>query len=324
MTRPSLRVRLHDAWILYLAPWLPSWLPWPLAYRCYRFLARFRHMFPEPAAAAVAIAPDYLEIADVAAFERDVRTVWLLDAVDLYLSRRRRTDWLPEHVEVQGEWPSGAFVAVSFHYGTGLWVFRDLRRHGRDVKLVAARFDPGDFRAYPMRYRYGAARFAEVERISGERNAYRPGIRAKLLDALARGVPVISVMDMPPRMAPRGQRAVHFLGRPASLPDGSLALARDAGVPIVPYWVEIDLDRGRRRLVIGHAIAPDSPDAALAGLAATLDRLIRAQPAAWLFWNEWPDWIRDAAPLHARPPFSNEAAEGRLSDGTPVAGKKDP
>ena len=30
----------------------------------------------------------------------------------------------------------------------------------------------------------------------------------------------------------------------------------DAGVPIVPWWVEIDLETGRRKLVIGKALAP--------------------------------------------------------------------
>lgn len=291
----ALRARLHDSWILFFAPWLLSCLPWSCAYAGVRALARFRHMFAEPAEAAARVAPQYVAIADVRAFKRDVRSVWLLDAVDLYLSRRRRTDWLPAHIEVEGEWPKGAFVALSFHYSTGLWVFRDLRRCGRDAMLVAARFDPGDYANHPARYRYGAARFAEVERISGQPNAFRPGIRGKLHGALARGVPVISVMDMPPRMAPRGQRPVRLLDHVASLPDGSLTLAQEAGVPIVPYWVEIDLQHGRRKLVIGKAIAPDPIDQVLAGLAGSLDRLIRMQPAAWLFWSEWPAWLRDAS-----------------------------
>jgi hypothetical protein len=318
----ALRKSLHDLWILYLAPGLPSWLPWPWAYACYRGLARLKKMYPEPVAAAAAIAPRYLPIDDIEALQRDVRTVWLLDAVDLQLSRRRPVDWFPEHVEVQGTWPSGAFVATSFHYSTGLWVFRDLRRHGRDVVLISARFDPANFEQHPIRYRYGAARFAEVERISGRPVAFRPGIHQKILDALRSGVPVISVMDMPPRMVPRGQRPVRLLDCPASLPDGSLALAAEAGVPIVPYWVEIDLARGRRKLVIGEPVAPAPADAVLAGLAASLDRLIRAEPAAWLFWNEWPTWLSDAAVLHTTLPFSNEGAEGRLSDSAPVAGTR--
>ncbi|MEP7043345.1 MAG: hypothetical protein ABI843_09790 [Dokdonella sp.] len=320
MNLSALRKSIHDLWILYLAPWLPSWLPWPMAYACYRCLARLKNIYPEPAAAAAAIAPNYLPIADIEALQRDVRTVWLLDAVDLQLSRRRPVDWFPAHVEVQGTWPSGAFVATSFHYGTGLWVFRDLRRHGRDVVLIAARFDRANFAQHPVRYRYGAARFAEVERISGRPNAYRPGVREKILNTLRSGVPVISVMDMPPRLAPRGQRPVRLLDRPASLPDGSLALAAEAGVPIVPYWVEMDLARGRRKLVIGEAVAPAPADVALAGLASSLDRLIRAEPAAWLFWSEWPTWLSDAASLHAPSPFSKEVAEGRLSDSVPAAG----
>jgi hypothetical protein len=278
-------------------------------------------MYPEPAEAAAAIAPQYLPIADVEAFKRDVRTVWLLDAVDLRLSLQRRTDWLPEHVEVQGAWPrNGAFVATSFHYSTGLWVFRDLRRHRRDVILISARFDRANFDNHPVRFRYGSTRMGEVERISGNPNAYRPGVRKTVLEALGRGVPVISVMDMPPRMAPYGQRPVTFLDRAASLPDGSLMLAKEAGVPIVPYWVEIDLATGKRKLVIGDAIAPEPVDDVLSRLAGSLDTLIRAEPAAWLFWNEWPAWQSDAAALHAQPPFSNEAAEGRLSSSAPVPG----
>lgn len=292
------RASLHDFWLLYLAPWLPSWLPWGCAYRCYRAIARSPRMYPEPARAAMANAPACVPIDDVHAFARDVRTVWLLDAVDLALSRRHRRDWMPAHVTVRGRWPAGAFVAAGFHYGTGLWAFHDLRRNGRDAVFVAARFDRADFARHPWRYRYGVARVAEIERIGGEAVAFRPGVRPRLLDALARGVPFVSLVDTPPRHAPRGQRPLHLLGRPASLPDGSVLLAREAGVPIVPFWVEIDLQSGLRTLVIGEPIAAEPVDAALVALASILDRLIRAQPAAWLFWNEWPAWQQDAAALH--------------------------
>jgi hypothetical protein len=308
------RSRLHDFWLLYAAPALPSRLPWRWAYACYRFMARF-DLFPEPAAAAARVAPQFLPITDVEALKRHVRTVWLLDAVDLRLSLRHPTDWLPWHVTVEGAWPAtGAFVAVSFHYSTGLWVFRDLRRRGRDVVLISARFDRSEYTHHPVRYRYGTSRMAEVERISEEPIAYRPGVRKRVLDVLARGMPVISVMDMPPRMAPRGQRQVPLLGTTASLPDGTVALARDAGVPLVPYWVEIDFARGTRKLVIGEPIAPGPIDRIMAELARMLDRLIRANPAAWLFWNEWLAWIRDAAELERDDGFSNAESEVRLDD----------
>lgn len=319
--RPRLRSRLHDAFILYLAPWLPSFLPWPLAWRCYRWLARWPGMYPEPVAAAVREAPRFLPIADPEAFARDARSVWLLDAADLYRSRRRPAGWLPPQLDRVGAWPAGPFVALGFHYSAGLWVFGDLRRSGHDAVMVLARQDPGAFTSHPVRLRYGRLRMAEVERIAGRPPAYRPRVRERLLQELADGACVLCLLDVPPHIAPRGQRPVHILGQPASLPAGALDLAREAGVPVVPYWVEIDPASGRRRLVIGEALDPAPVDAVLAQLAARLDGLIRQQPAAWLFWNEWPAWLRDAAPLHG-PSFSNGGPEGSLPDASPREGEQ--
>jgi len=291
----DLRGRFADTWMLTIAPGWPSHLPWPLAYACYRALARQRGLFADFASGA-ACAPEYLLIADVDAFMHDVRTTHLLDVADLALSRRKPVDWWPEHIDVVGEWPkSGAFVVVTFHYGTGLWLCRALRRAGHRGMFLSARFERDAFEARPLLHRYGTERLAEVERIAGAPIAYRPGARETLLDALAHGISVIGLIDVPPRLAPRGQRPVELLGRRASLPDGLLQLADDAHVPIVPCWVELDFTSGRRRVVIGEARAAAPFDETLAELASTLDRLIRASPAQWMFWREWSGWLRDAA-----------------------------
>jgi hypothetical protein len=295
----DLRGPLADTWTLSVAPGWPSYLPWPLAYRCYRALARQRSLYADFASGATC-APGYVPIANPEAFLHDVRTMLLLDVADLALSRRRPLEWWPEHVDVAGEWPrGGAFVAVTFHYGTGLWICRALRRAGHRSMFLSGRFERDAFASRPLLYRYGTERLAEVERITGAPIAYRPGARETMLDALAHGTSIIGLIDVPPRLAPRGQRPVELLGHPASLPDGLLQLAADANVPIVPCWVEVDLASGRRRVVIGAARAPTPLDAALADIAATLDRLIREAPAAWMFWREWSGWLRDAAPLHA-------------------------
>ncbi|MBX3689164.1 hypothetical protein [Dokdonella sp.] len=313
MSLAAARRWLHDAWILHVVPYLPSRLPWRLAWPCYRLFARSASLYPEPVSAALAHAPAQLPIGDLAAFARDVRSVWLFDAADLHLSRRHPPGWLPEHVKVRGQWPTGAFVAASFHYGTGLWIFSDLRRNGHESVFVSGRFDQADFARHPLRYRHGMARMAELERLGGQAVAFRPGIRPRLRDALAAGHVVVSLLDVPPRLAPHGQHPARLLDRAASLPEGMLKIAAEAGVPIVPCWIEIDFDRGERTLVIGAPIAPEPIEAALAQLAQLLDSLIRKQPAAWLFWAEWPAWQRDAAALHGAPTFSNVAAEGSLS-----------
>lgn len=317
--KAGIRSRLSDWWLLRGAPALPARLPWLLAWPVYRLLARLWHMYPEPVEGAAAIAPAYLPIADCRAFRHDLRTNWLLDAADLVRSRRRRTDWLPDDLEVVGAWPArGGFVAASFHYGNGLWILRHLRASGHDSMFVSGRFEAADFSTHPERYRYGCARMAEVERIGGRPSAYRPGVRGQILAALEDGAAVVGLVDVPPRLAPRGQCPVHLLGQPASLPLGLFELAREAAVPVVPCWVEPDFRSGRRRLVIGEALSSEVPREVAATLAATLDRLLRAQPAAWMFWNEWPGWLADAAPLHAA--FPTGAAEGRLRGSESVAG----
>ena len=294
------RRNLLDWWTLYLAPWLPSWLPWRWAYPCYRWFARSACLHRERAVAAAGIAPLYVPVADRRAFMHDLRTVWLLDAADLALSRRGPVDRLPAHVTVEGSWPArGGFIAVGFHHAAALWAFHDLRRHGHATTMVLARLDEREFGADRVRYRYARDRIAELERVGGEACIHRPHARAKLLDALARGVAVISLIDVPPRLAPRGQQPVQLLGQPASLPVGALELACESGVPVVPFWVELDLHSGRRRLVIGAAHAPVAIDALRDALAALLDRLVRTQPAAWHMWQEWPAWLQAAAALHS-------------------------
>jgi hypothetical protein len=312
MTANRFRERLHDAWMLSLAPRLPSRLPWKTAYACYRALARSPRLFSEAVDAAASIAPAHVPIADIDAFRHDARTTWLLETADLYLSRRQPVDWLPAHVAIKGSWPAGAFIALTFHYGTGLWLCRALRQAGHRSMFLSASFERDEFAQRPWRYGYGAQRLREVERIGGEPIAYRPGVRRTLLDALRRGSSVIGLIDIPPRLAPRGQVGVRLLDQAASLPDGLLRLAIEAQVPIVPCWVDIDFASGHRTVVIGDAQLPEPMGPVLADLAASLDRLVRTRPAAWMFWPEWNGWVRDAAREQAVETFSNRDATGTL------------
>jgi hypothetical protein len=307
----ALRIAAADAWMLSLAPALPVRMPWPLAYRFYRSVARSEGLYRDAVDGAMA-ALDALPISDPEGFRRDVRTTLLLDVADLHLSRRHPVDWLPAHVTLEGQWPdAGAFVAVTFHYGTGLWICRALRRAGHRSRFLSGRFEAEAFARRPQLHRYGLRRLAEVERVGGAPIAYRPGVRDSLLRTLAEGTPVIGLIDLPPRLAPRGQQPLQLLDRPASLPVGLLELAHAADVPVVPCWVEIDFATGHRRVVIGEARRPVPLEPVLADLAASLDALIRRQPGAWMFWPEWRAWLRDAAPLHAGT-FSNGGPEGRL------------
>ncbi|MBL8300905.1 MAG: hypothetical protein JNN30_21395 [Rhodanobacteraceae bacterium] len=301
----TLRSQLADAWQFFVAPALAALLPWPLGYRWLRWLSRRNtSVFAEPAQAAAAIAPDHLPVSDREAFAANVRLNCLWDTTDLYLSLgRRRRAALPWYVQQVGEWPRDThFVAAGSHHGHGHWVFRSLAHAGFDASFISARWNRADYPGHPLRYWYGRLRGSDVQRLGGRPVVFRPGARAQLARVLDERAVVVSLLDIPPRLAPRGQQPVRLLGKAVSFPDGTLELARAAGVPVVPYWMEFDLERGIRRLVIGEALDPADP-ATLQKLADQLDRAIRLTPSAWFFWPEWPCWIADAteAAERARP-----------------------
>jgi phosphatidylinositol dimannoside acyltransferase len=292
----KLRSQLPDAWQYFLAPLLAALLPWKLGYRWLRRLSRGRSAFDEPARAALAVAPQHLAIADTAEFAANVRLNCLLDITDLYLSLlRRRRSRLPWHVQQVGEWPRDThFIAAGSHHGNGHWVFKSLALAGFDSTFVSGRWERAAYPGLPLRYHYGRLRGGDIQRLGGRAVIFRPNARAQLAQVLAQGAVPVSLFDVPPRLAPNGQQPVQLLGQPVCMPAGALQLAREAGVPVVPYWMEFDLASGRRRLVIGQPLDPADP-ATLQQIADVLDRALRLAPAAWFFWPEWPRWVADAA-----------------------------
>lgn len=291
-------MQFQDALYLYIVPLVAALLPWTLARHWLMFWARRTSgPYEEAAQTAAAIAPEYMDVGDLRAFRINVRLIWLLDACDLFLSITRwRRRWWPQHIEQVGAWPeAGAFIATSFHHGTGLWVFKSMTKSGRDSLLIYGRWAREDYHGRPLLYWYGRRRAREVQRLSGQAVAYRPGVRERVARSLAGGIAVVGVIDMPPRLASRGQRPVRLLGHDISFPDGVLELAREANVPIVPYWVEFDLARCTRRLCVGAPLDPADTNGALQALADILERQIRATPSAWYFWRELPEWIASAA-----------------------------
>ena len=297
----KLRTNLVDFWQFFAVPGIAALLPWRLAYRWLRRVARGTSAFDEPARAARAVLPQHLDVNDIERFAANVRLHWLLDTTDLYLSLlRRKRAWRPWHVERVGEWPrDGRFVVAGFHHGNGHWMFKSLAEAGHDSVIVSARWDKADYPGLPVRYRYGSLRGYDIGRLSGRPPIFRPRAKEQLAAALDAGYAVIGVLDMPPRLAPNGQRPVRLLDRDVCFPAGMLELAQAGGVPVVPYWMEYDLDRGVRRLVIGDPLDPAAPDT-LQRLADLLDAAIRKTPSAWFFWPEWPLWIEQSPDAIAR------------------------
>jgi len=112
-----------------------------------------------------------------------------------------------------------------------------------------------------------------------------PSLGVRLLQALGRGE-IVALQGDRPRAGGRTLPATLF-GRPYTLPEGPAALARAAGVPILPVYT---LREGRRRYTVlfddpievaqKGARSADLAEAA-AAIAASLERAVRRAPHQW-------------------------------------------
>lgn len=283
---------LRSALELVLLPALVALLPWALGYRLARALGRCRWLYRGTVDATTAAAVDFGFAPDPVAFARANRALRLIDHADLYRSRWRRRPLRADRLERHGAWParSGPLLAITFHWGAGLFAIRDLAATGHRLACLSTRFDASHVDGMSVPLRYGLARLAEVERVAGARLIYQGDGARAFLRALERGESLLSLMDVPPDEV-GGAMPVRLLGRPARLPAGLVKLAAHVDLPVVLFAMDVDLASGRRRLYVSPPFRVVDRGAAMQQAADTLDALIRRHPAAWHFWAQAPGFF---------------------------------
>ena len=127
--------------------------------------------------------------------------------------------------------------------------------------------------------------------------SHDPMLGTRLIKALRLG-DVVAVQGDRPRAVARSVRAELF-GRPIDLPAGPAALARAAGVAMIPVFVFRE-GRHRSRVVFRPPIrvAQDDRDLsrAMGQVAREVETAIRRQPDQWFCFRElWPEKERSAA-----------------------------
>jgi lauroyl/myristoyl acyltransferase len=119
------------------------------------------------------------------------------------------------------------------------------------------------------------------------------GLGTELLSALRRGE-IVAVQGDRPATTGRASKATLF-GRPVSLPAGPAALARAAGVPLLPVFIFRE-GRLRSRLVLPGCIEVPSTgesrraiEQGVEEFASRLEWAIRQRPHQWFCFRElWP------------------------------------
>ena len=268
-------------------------LPWSIAWRVLRAIAARGHTFGTETMRAQAMCEAQGFVHDRASWVQRHRLTRIVDQVDPAIAAMRGDRWMERHLRVDGDSPpSGAAVFVGFHYGTGFWSLRHLRRLGHRVSFLSARIDDLQWRAEPLRLAFMHWRQKRVADAGGAPVIYVGGSSDRIRAALREGVSILALIDVPEPTTCTA--TVNLLGHDVQFPDGILRIAASERVPLVGYVASLDSHTGMRHFRFTRL--PDDPPKALDALAAMLDAAIRRDPAAWHFWAEWPRFAARARP----------------------------
>lgn len=286
------RLRLQLSWL----PRCFAALPWPLAFRLIKLVARLRFLYRENVEPATQAAANAGFAPDRARFAYEQRVYRLVDHTDLYLSRKLGPAYVARFVDRVGAWPDGSkpFLAVTCHWGAGMFALWTLAEAGRATACLAAPLNEDSVKGSPTLLAYGRARLGEVVRICGAPIVSTGEGLRPLLGAIDGGINLLALVDVPTDAIGGGMR-VTMLDRTAMLPSGLAKFARRFEVPVVFFTCELDFATGRRLVRIADAFMVGD-DLGMQRIADGIDAAIRRQPAAWSFWQIAPAFfVADAA-----------------------------
>lgn len=309
----SLRRNLLDLLHGYALPLIAFVLPWRWAFACYRAMANLP-LFSIRVAMMLQGMRRTREIDEETArhLAWRHRLYLLLEAADATLALVRGQRWMHRHIRRIGDFPTGpqAYMAIFFHYGTGLWGVRAMAEHGRAARLVGRPIDREGLRFRPFMRRYGEWRYQVAARAGRGPVIFWGGARRQIIAALARGEAVLGAVDVPPTET-HSLSPVTFLGHPTHFTHGMVEIAANAGVPLVVYSVGLSADARERVLEVSAPItvAGRPMQEVMQELASYLDRDIARDPAGWYLWG----WLDSFFPVGTFPDRPGSATAAPVS-----------
>ncbi|HWQ94631.1 MAG TPA: hypothetical protein VN418_03910 [Gammaproteobacteria bacterium] len=336
-----LRKEFRDLIELVLIPGIAIFLPWPLCFRLFRLLSRAPFLYARQTALALeqaqkmgyVVAPGVLPPVpyrdvpmsrEAGSQERPTlvlpctsedkqkwcaafRLVQLVDHADLYLSRFRSDRWMDRYLAVSGDsWPNALtpFLAISFHWGTGLWSFRHLSRHGSRAVAVFRGLSKSHAPGNVVATKYTHWRFGEVERAGRAKAIFTgPMVIRSMLQVSQDGACLVALLD-----APGADYCipVQLFGRDAQLPGGITRFAVKKKIPVFAFTLSFDPDTGQRQLMIKGPLPSGSERELMDGLVSVFTEAVRKQSYAWHFWPYLESFlVRDQEVVMSQPSIKN-------------------
>jgi lauroyl/myristoyl acyltransferase len=282
-----IRIEARDLFELVLLPGLAALLPWRLAFRLLRWLARRIGPYAETTRTAMAKAGERGWLGDATHWSLVRRIVTLVDHADLYLAKTRSDAWMARHMDVQGHWPPAGQPGLicTFHWGAGMWGLRHAHASGLKAHALVAPLEGAHFAGRRVLLAYARARTAQVTRVLDCPTLDTSVSLRPVLQALRRGEQVVAAIDVPADQV-SASHEIRLLGMRARVPRGLLRLAVDQHIPVTVYMTGLHVENGRRFLRIHQLGKRDDLEQLIDDVFALLDQAIREDPPAWHFWSE--------------------------------------
>lgn len=285
--RGRIRRSVSDLFGLFVVPAVLALLPWPVTYRVLKSFAARTASFRDEADVAWNVMREYAGHCDERAWKMRYKLVRWVERVDTYLVLVRGTAWWLSQVDRQGEWPRAGApgLLLTCHWGAGHWLWRCLQSVGVRAYFLARRPQVADLGVSRVALWYGALRSRSFTRIGSLGPIFTGGSHARMQDAFASGCSVVGMLDLPAQGS-RSTRRVRLLGHEAILRCGLVELARDAAVDVALVSCGLDIESGRRRLIMEKLPAGLTIEETMARYAAHLDARLRETPEHWMMWHE--------------------------------------
>jgi phosphatidylinositol dimannoside acyltransferase len=282
---------------LFVVPFLIALLPWKVGFRVLKWMARRNPVGNGNVEQAWQVAKTYVPDQDAADWKWRFRLLQLLERVDTWLVLMRSSRWWKSHIRQTGSWPAepGPCVLLTYHWGGGQWIWRQLHEHGFESHFLARRAEAADLGAGRVALWYGRVREYGLVRQGAGPVIFAGRSSERVLKTLGAGHCVVGMLDLP---GSAGQATVQrpLLGGKIEIPFGLARLAFDAGVPVVLFSCAFDVESGDRSLTIVPLARATDPEAVATRYIEHLDRCLQLESAFWQLWSAAPLMLVPTAP----------------------------
>lgn len=209
--------------------------------------------------------------------QRHIR-YWLADRVDAAaLPRAHWSRW----AQVVGPLPPPGqpYLALTAHYGAGLWAHAIFGQHHRRSRFL---YQPLTPQAPPAEQTLARQRLTALAHVMGHPPLPTGGASQAMLRWWTQGGGIMALFDAPAA----GRRAIELPLRPGlalQVPRGLFVLAAQSQVPVYVYFCRLD-NSGRRLVHVHPPLCSRSPQRLAQHVGHLLWQALHHDPAAWHFW----------------------------------------